>query len=223
LKAIRLVIFDCDGVLVDSEPITNTVFAQMLAELGISLTLPDMYERFVGQSTAHCFELIAAMLGRPVPDGFVAEYRARSDAALAAQLKTVAGIEASLDVLDRMAMKYCVASNGTHEKMQTTLGVTGLLARFEGRLFGITDVAHGKPAPDLFLLAAANYGVAPENCAVIEDTPTGVLAGVAAGMPVYGYCALTPKHRLVEAGAQVTFTDMRSLPELLFGSSVLGA
>jgi len=216
LKQIQLVIFDCDGVLVDSEPITNSVFAQMLGDLGISLTLQDMYERFVGQSTARCCELIAAMLGRPVPPGFVAEYRARSDAALASQLQTVPGIEATLDTLDRMGVRYCVASNGTHEKMRTTLATTGLLARLEGRLFGITDVAHGKPAPDLFLLAAARYEVAPSNCVVIEDTPTGVTAGVAAGMPVYGYCALTPERRLVEAGAQVSFTDMRTLPELLF-------
>lgn len=218
MKPIQLVIFDCDGVLVDSEPITNSVFAQMLGELGISLALPDMYERFVGQSTAHCCELIAAMLGRPVPAGFMAEYRARSDAALASRLKSVPGIEASLDALDRMAVRYCVASNGTHEKMRTTLGITGLLARFEGRLFAITDVAHGKPAPDLFLLAAASCGVAPASCAVIEDTPTGVLAAVAAGMPVYGYCALTPEQRLVEAGAQIRFSDMRGLPELLFGA-----
>jgi HAD superfamily hydrolase (TIGR01509 family) len=218
LKPIQLVIFDCDGVLVDSEPITNSVFAQMLGELGISLTLPDMYERFVGQSTARCCELIAAMLGRPVPPGFVGEYRERSDAALASQLQTVPGIEASLDALDRLSVRYCVASNGTHEKMRTTLGITGLLARFEGRLFGITDVAQGKPAPDLFLLAAARFGVAPADCVVIEDTPTGVIAGVAAGMPVYGYCALTPERRLVDAGAQVLFTDMRRLPELLFGA-----
>jgi HAD superfamily hydrolase (TIGR01509 family) len=220
LKPIQLVIFDCDGVLVDSEPVTNSVFAQMLEELGISLTLADLYERFVGQSTVRCCELIAAMLGRPVPEGFVAECHARSDAALATQLKTVAGIEASLDALDRMRMPYCVASNGTHEKMRTTLGITGLLARFDGRLIGITDVAHGKPAPDLFLLAAARYAVAPTNCAVVEDTPTGVMAAVAAGMPVYGYCALTPQHRLAEAGAQITFTDMRRLPELLFAAGV---
>jgi HAD superfamily hydrolase (TIGR01509 family) len=218
LKPVQLVIFDCDGVLVDSEPITNSVFAQMLGELGISLSLPDMYERFVGQSTARCCELIAAMLGRPVPLGFVAEYRARSEAALASQLQTVPGIEATLDALDRMGVQHCVASNGTHEKMRTTLGATGLLARLEGRLFGISDVTQGKPAPDLFLLAAARYGVAPSNCVVIEDTPTGVAAAVAAGMPVYGYCALTPEHRLLEAGAKVSFADMRRLPELLFGA-----
>ncbi|HEY2417909.1 MAG TPA: HAD family hydrolase [Steroidobacteraceae bacterium] len=219
MKPIQLVIFDCDGVLVDSEPITNSVFAQMLGELGISLTLPDMYERFVGQSTARCCELIAAMLGRPVPHGFIADYRARSDAALASQLKSVPGIEATLDALDRMGMRYCVASNGTHEKMRTTLGITGLLARFEGRLFAITDVARGKPAPDLFLLAAASHGVPAASCVVIEDTPTGVIAGVAAGMPVYGYCALTSEHRLVQVGARVCFTDMRALPELLLAAA----
>jgi HAD superfamily hydrolase (TIGR01509 family) len=207
-------------VLVDSEPITNRVFAQMLAELGLSITLPDLYQRFVGQSTATCCEIVAAMLGRPLPERFVEQYRVRSDAALNSYLKAVPGIEAALDTLDAMGMSYCVASNGTHEKMATTLGITGLLARFEGKLFGITDVARGKPAPDLFLFAAARFGVDPSSCRVVEDTPTGVAAGVAAGMPVYGYCALTPEQRLLEAGARYTFDDMRRLPELMFGAAV---
>lgn len=220
MKPIQLVIFDCDGVLVDSEPITNQVFAQMLEELGISLTLEDMYERFVGQSTAQCCELIAAMLGRPVPEGFVEEYRARSNAALDSQLKTVPGIEASLDELDLAGVRYCVASNGTQQKMKTTLGITGLLARFEGKLFSITDVANGKPAPDLFLHAARRYGVAPANCYVVEDTPTGITAALAAGMTAFGYCALTPEHRLLEAGAHYTFSDMLELPGLMFAASM---
>src|SRR5665213_3321232 len=163
----------------------------------------DMYERFVGQSAARCCELIAAMLGRPVPPGFVAEYRARSDAALASQLQTVPGIEATLDTLDRMGVRYCVASNGTHEKMRTTLGTTGLLTRLEGRLFGITDVAHGKPAPDLFLLAAARYAVAPSNCVVIEDTPTGV----SAQYPYTGIPAATPAVTTVDMSSITTQFD----------------
>ena len=219
MKPDQLVIFDCDGVLVDSEPITNRVFAQMLGELGIPITLEDMYERFVGQSMAKCCELIAGMLGRPVPEGFVEEYRARSDEALDSDLKAVPGIEAALDELDSIGVPYCVASNGTQEKMRTTLGITGLLARFEGKLFSVTDVVRGKPAPDLFLHAAGSYGVTPSSCCVVEDTPTGVAAALAAGMIVYGYCALTPEHQLLEAGAHYTFIDMLRLPELMFGAA----
>jgi HAD superfamily hydrolase (TIGR01509 family) len=216
MRDIQLIIFDCDGVLVDSEPITNRVFAQMLNELGIAVTPEDMYERFVGQSMAKCCELIAGMLRRPVPEGFVEQYRARTDAALASQLKAIPGIEATLDTIESIGVPYCVASNGTQEKMRTTLGITGLLARFEGRLFSVTEVANGKPAPDLFLHAASRYGVAPSSCRVIEDTATGVTAAVAAGMSVYGYCALTPERQLLEAGAHHTFADMHRLPELLF-------
>ena len=216
MSEIQLLIFDCDGVLVDSEPITNRVFAQMLNELGIPVTPEDMYERFVGQSMARCCELIAGMLQRPVPEGFVEQYRIRTHAALASQLKVVPGIEATLNALESLGVPYCVASNGTQEKMRTTLGITGLLTRFEGRMFSVTEVANGKPAPDLFLHAASRYAVAASSCCVIEDTATGVTAAVAAGMTVYGYCALTPPRRLLEAGAHHTFTDMHRLPQLLF-------
>ncbi|HEY6453073.1 MAG TPA: HAD-IA family hydrolase [Steroidobacteraceae bacterium] len=214
---IGLVILDCDGVLVDSEIITNRVFAQMLGELGLTVTPDDMFERFVGQSMDRCCELIAAMLQAPVPVGFVAAYRERSNVALASQLQAVPGIEAALDAIAARGVPCCVASNGTHEKMRTTLGITGLLPRFEDRLFSVTEVAHGKPAPDLFLYAAGRNAVPPSRCRVIEDTPAGVAAAVAAGMPVYGFCARTSAQRLAAAGAQRTFDDMRALPGLLFG------
>jgi HAD superfamily hydrolase (TIGR01509 family) len=207
-----LVIFDCDGVLVDSELITNRVFARMLNELGIAVTLEDMFEQFVGRSMPQCLELITKMLGHPVPQHFVAEYQTRSTAALRSELKAVTDIEA---VLAGMRIPYCVASSGTHEKMQTTLGLTGLLPQFRGKMYSVTEVAHSKPFPDVFLYAARRQGVAPANCAVIEDTPTGVSAGVAAGMTVFGYCALTPKQRLIEAGAHHTFERMRELPSLI--------
>lgn len=208
----ELVIFDCDGVLVDSERITNRVFAAMLNDIGLAVTLDDMFDRFVGRSMDQCLEIISSLLGRDVPPGFVAEYRARSSAALLSEVKPVPGIEAALDAL---GLPYCVASNGTLEKMQTTLGITGLWPRFEGSIFSVDDVERGKPFPDLYLLAASRYGVAPARCAVIEDTPTGVTAGIAAGMAVYGYCALTPSRRLKEAGAQFTFASMQDLAGLL--------
>jgi HAD superfamily hydrolase (TIGR01509 family) len=210
-----LVIFDCDGVLVDSELITNRVFARMLNELGIAVTLEDMFERFVGRSMPQCLELITKMLGRPVPQHFVEEYQTRSATALRLELKAVPDIET---VLAAMRMPYCVASSGTHEKMQTTLGITGLLPQFRGKMYSVTEVAQSKPFPDVFLHAARQQGVAPAACAVIEDTPTGVRAGVAAGMTVFGYCALTPKQRLIDAGAHHTFDRMRDLPGLISGA-----
>ena len=207
-----LVIFDCDGVLVDSELITNRVFAQMLNELGIAISLEDMFERFVGRSMPQCLEILAKLLGRPVPQHFVEEFQTRSATALKAELKAVPDIEM---VLAAMRVPYCVASSGTHEKMHTTLGVTGLLAQFRGKMYSVTEVAQSKPFPDVFLHAARQHGVMPADCAVIEDTPTGVRAGVAAGMTVFGYCALTPKQRLIEAGAHHTFERMRDLPNLI--------
>lgn len=205
-------IFDCDGVLVDSELITNRVFAQMLNELGIAVTLEDMFERFVGRSMPQCLELVTMLLGRPVPYHFVEEYQTRSATALRSELQAVPDIET---VLAAIRIPYCVASSGTHEKMQTTLGITGLLPQFRGKMYSVTEVAQSKPFPDVFLHAARQQGVVPAECAVIEDTPTGVRAGVAAGMTVFGYSAVTPKLRLIEAGAHHTFERMRDLPGLM--------
>jgi HAD superfamily hydrolase (TIGR01509 family) len=207
-----LVIFDCDGVLVDSELITNRIFAGMLNEMGIPVSLDDVFEQFVGRSMPQCLELTAGLLGRPVPDGFLPEFQARTAAALKSELKAVPDIE---EVLATMGIPFCVASSGTHEKMHTTLGVTGLLPKFQGKMYSVTEVAKSKPAPDVFLYAARQSGVDASVCAVIEDTPTGVRAGVAAGMTVFGYCALTPQQRLIAAGAHYTFECMRDLPELI--------
>lgn len=213
-KQFGLVIFDCDGVLVDSELITNRVFVGMLNELGLALTLEDMFDRFVGRSMPQCLEIITELLGHPAPQHFVEEYQTRSATALRAELKTVPDIEI---VLAAMRIPYCVASSGSHEKMQTTLGITGLLPQFRGKMYSVTEVARSKPFPDVFLHAARQQGVMPADCAVIEDTPTGVRAGVAAGMTVFGYCALTPRQRLIEAGAHHIFERMRDLPGLISG------
>jgi HAD superfamily hydrolase (TIGR01509 family) len=207
-----LVIFDCDGVLVDSELITNRIFARMLNEMGIPVSLEDMFEQFVGRSMPQCLEMTAGLLGRPVPDEFLPEFQARATAALKLELKAVPGIE---QVLATVGIPYCVASSGTHEKMNTTLGATGLLPKFQGKMYSVTEVARSKPAPDVFLYAAKQSGVDASACAVIEDTPTGVRAGVAAGMTVFGYSALTPQQRLIAAGAHYTFEHMRDLPDLI--------
>ncbi len=208
-----LVIFDCDGVLVDSEPIANRVFAQMLAEIGLNVTMEEMYSDFVGRSISYCMQLVEKRLGHSAPDDFVARLQERTFAAFAAEnLRATDGIEEALDAIH---VPICVASSGEIEKMRFTLGLTGLLPRFCGHLFSATQVARGKPAPDIYLFAASNMSVAPERCVVIEDSPAGAQAGVAAGMMVLGYSAHTPARALLEVGAQRAFADMRSLPDLL--------
>jgi len=207
-----LIIFDCDGVLVDSELISNRILAGMLCDLGLNVTLEDVFERFVGHSMAHCLVMIADALGSEVPAHFEAEFHARIDLALAEQLQPVPGV---VDVLRRLSLPVCVASNGEPDKIRSSLGRTGLLERFEGRLFSAAHVARGKPAPDLFLHAATVMGAAPERCVVIEDTAVGVTAGRAAGMTVLGYAGRTPAARLSAAGANVVFSDMAELPGLI--------
>jgi HAD superfamily hydrolase (TIGR01509 family) len=207
-----LVIFDCDGVLVDSEPIANRVFARMLAGQGLVLTDAQMFDLFVGRTMAHCLALAAQRLGRPLPGDFETEHDRRLFDALAAELAPVPGVT---QVLDGLASPFCVASNGGAAKVRFSLAKVGLLPRFEGRLFSAAEVAHGKPAPDLFLHAARCMGVPPAACVVVEDSPAGVAAGVAAGMRVLGFAACTPAARLREAGAHHTFTGMAELPALL--------
>jgi HAD superfamily hydrolase (TIGR01509 family) len=207
----ELVIFDCDGVLVDSELIANTEFARMLEELGLTFSLEQMFERFVGRSMAACMQQVQALLGRAPPPDFEARLRARTERALRRDLRAVRGVR---DAIAALRVPYCVASSGDHAKMRLTLGITGLLPLFEGRLFSSTEVAQGKPAPDLFLHAARCMGARPSRTAVVEDSAVGVQAGVAAGMRVLGYAAPGDPWRLALAGASV-FSDMSQLPALL--------
>jgi HAD superfamily hydrolase (TIGR01509 family) len=212
LRATELVIFDCDGVLVDSEPVANRLLGQMLRELGLELTQEQIFEKFVGFSMAHVMREIESMLGRAPPATFLRDLQTRTFEAFRAELRATPGIETALD---RLGVPFCVASSGDHEKMRTTLGITGLLPRFDGRIFSVTQVARGKPAPDVYLFAAAQLGADPAACVVIEDTPPGVQAGVAAGMQVFGFCAHTAEWKLKAAGAHRTFDDMLRLPDLV--------
>jgi HAD superfamily hydrolase (TIGR01509 family) len=212
MKRTQLVIFDCDGVLVDSEPVANRTLGQMLRELGLDLTQEEIFQNFVGYSLPHCMRVIEGMLKKPPPENFLRDLQARTFAAFRTELRAMPGIE---ETLDRLGLPFCVASSGDHEKMNTTLGITGLLPRFAGRIFSVTQVARGKPAPDVYLFAARQLGAEPSSCVVIEDTPPGVQAGVAAGMTVFGFSAHTPQAKLKVAGAHRTFDDMRALPELV--------
>lgn len=209
-----LVIFDCDGVLVDTERLAIRLEVQLLAELGWELTEAEIVERFVGISDGAMQRAIVEHTGRPLPPGWDEAVRPRYREAYAAELTAVPGVVEVLDSLDAAGIATCVASSGTHELMAFTLGLTGLDHRFAGRIFSATEVEHGKPAPDLFLHAAARMGADASRCAVIEDSRPGVAAGVAAGMRVLAYGGgVTPPERLEREGAEV-FLQMGDLPAL---------
>jgi HAD superfamily hydrolase (TIGR01509 family) len=215
IKSIELVIFDCDGVLVDSERTAVRVDAAVLADLGWELTDSEFVDRFVGRSTSSMRKDIETHLGRSLPPNWEEETENRYQEAFLSELKPVDGIVEALDALSGLHLPACIASGGSHGKMRLTLGLTGLLSRFEGRIFSVTEVERGKPAPDLFLYAAQRMGVAPDRCVVVEDSQYGVQAARAAGMRAFGYAGgLTPAQWL-EGPDTVVFDDMRALPALL--------
>jgi len=211
-SGIELVIFDCDGVLVDTERLAVRVDVQVLAQLGWVITEAEVVERFVGLSDSTIREMIEAHTGRRLADNWEQEFQHLYRSAFAESLTAVDGI---VEALDGITLRTCVASSGSHDKMRFTLGLTGLLPRFDGRMFSVMEVERGKPAPDLFLHAATRMGVDPAACAVVEDSRFGVEAARAAGMRAFGYAGgLTPAHLLAGSGT-VVFTDMRELPRLL--------
>ncbi len=209
------VIFDCDGVLVDSERLMNGVFSGMLNELGLPYTAEETTRTFMGRSMSSCMQIIEAQLGRRAPDDFLLVLDQRANAVFARDLEAVAGVEALLDMLDVHGIPYAVASSGSHQKMQTTLGITGLLPRLEGRITSATEVAHGKPAPDVFLLAASRLQLLADECLVIEDSLLGIEAARAAGMRVIGYAAMVDADAMHAAGATQVVTSMDDVAALL--------
>ncbi len=208
---IELVIFDCDGVLVDSERLANAVLAELLTEAGLPTTFDDSVERYMGMSMPAVLVEAGARLGRPLPADLLDRYHEAVFAAFDRELEPVEGVA---EVVAALGWPSCVASNGEHERMRRTLGRTGLQAHFAGRVFSATEVARGKPHPDLFLYAADQMGADPARCVVVEDSPYGVRAATAAGMVALGYAGMMPADRLAAEGA-VTFTAMEDLPLLL--------
>ncbi len=212
-----LVIFDCDGVLVDTELPSNRCFAAALNEIGLDWSVEQTMARLVGRSMKSCIEIVERALGRAVPDDFVARLQQRTFATFRREgVAATPGLPGALDALGDAGVPYCVASSGEIEKMRLTLGLSGLLPRFEGHMFSATMVPRGKPFPDLFLHAARRMGAAPADCVVVEDAVPGVTAGRAAGMRVLAYAAAPHADRagLAEAGG-VLFDDMARLPALL--------
>ena len=209
-----LVIFDCDGVLVDSERLSVALDVELLAGLGWPLSESEIVERFVGRTEAAMRSEIEAHLGRDVSAEWDA-FSERYTAAFAAELEPVDGVVAAVDAIQATGVATCVASSGGYGKIRRNLGKTGLLDRFDGRIFSGDDVEHGKPAPDLFLHAAAAMGVAPGRCAVIEDSRYGVAAARAAAMWAFGYGGGVTPGAALDGPATTVFGEMRELPALI--------
>jgi HAD superfamily hydrolase (TIGR01509 family) len=219
-RRFEAVLFDCDGVLVDSEPITNGVLREMLAELGWSMTVEECMRQFVGKAVKDERAIIEARTGRPLTEDWLAEFRQRRNVQLELRLQPVAGaVEAVEAVHGALQGRIACASGADRGKVELQLVKCGFARWFEGRVFSGHEMPRSKPAPDVYLAAAAAIGVDPARCLVVEDTVTGVTAGVAAGATVYGYSPPEAGHdapaALRAAGAAHVFTAMRELPALL--------
>ena len=205
-----LVIFDCDGVLVDSERLAVRTEAEILASLGWPLTEAEIVERFVGRSAAHMQQEIEQQLGRSV--AWDVEFEPRYREVFERELVPVPGI---VEALSEIAAPVCVASSGSHDKMRFTLGKTGLFDRFDGRIFSVDQVEHGKPAPDIFLFAAAQMGATPARCAVVEDSVSGVTAALSAKMTAFAFAGGVTSTEALSIEGAVVFEEMRELPAVL--------
>jgi HAD superfamily hydrolase (TIGR01509 family) len=212
---LTLTIFDCDGVLVDSESISNRVLAKMLTEEGLPTTLAEARRDYQGLLLADILADAEAKLGRTLPAGWLDRYERERSVSFREELRPVAGVARAVERIQESGMTVCVASQGKLEKTRLSLQITGLRDLFEDdALFSAYQVPRGKPHPDLFLHAAHTMGADPSKCAVIEDTPSGVKAAVAAGMRALGYSADSNERALGQAGAE-TFRSLDALPGLL--------
>ena len=218
MSAPELVIFDCDGVLVDSEPIAMRLLVETIAGAGLALDPEAAHELLLGKSLASMRAILARDFGLDLSDAALDAMRHRLYAAFRAELRPIPGIAAALDALP---CAFCVASSSQPERVEVSLTATGLWPRFEGRVFSATMVAHGKPAPDLFLFAAETLGYPPGACLVVEDSPAGIAAAKAAGMRVIAFTggshATSDAHRgrIAALGPDAVLADMRGLGALL--------
>ena len=212
-----LVIFDCDGVLIDSEIIFGRVLGECLIAANFPTTIDEAMMLGIGKNRLTLTAEVEARFGRSLPDRFFESMRARVDIAFEQDLRVMPGIE---ELLTGLPGRRCVASNSHLERVRHALSVTRLLPLFEPHVFSASQVALGKPAPDLFLFAARQLGALPEDCVVVEDSTTGVGAAIAAGMPVVGFCGgshcpADHADRLIAAGCSRVFARMRDLAAFL--------
>jgi HAD superfamily hydrolase (TIGR01509 family) len=215
--AADLVIFDCDGVLVDSEMIACQIEAEACCELGFNISAQEVAHNFIGVSAREWHAELARRSAITIPEGFEAAVEAKIRAAFGKMLRPMPGI---LKALAAIQIPVCVASSSTPDRIRHSLSLVGLIDRFEPHIFSASMVKRGKPEPDLFLFAAAEMGIDPSGCVVVEDSVPGTQAAASAGMAVLGFCGgshCTPEHadRLLRQGAMLTLTDMARLPEIL--------
>lgn len=207
----KCIIFDCDGVLVDSEPIGNQVLVDMANGYGADIDLDYAFKHFKGGSIYTCRDKIQALVNQPLSQDFIAEYRRRSYSAFKEQIQPVEGVK---EVIESLSIPFCVASSGPTEKIRLNLELTGLLPYFEDNIFSCYTIEKWKPEPDVFIWAAKTMGFKPEDCVVIEDSLTGIQAAKAGGFDVFGFTAHDYNNEL-EAEATTTFNSMEKLLELI--------
>jgi HAD superfamily hydrolase (TIGR01509 family) len=207
----KCIIFDCDGVLVDSEPLSNQVMVDMANEYGASLDLQYAYNHFKGYYIENCIEKIETLIKKKLPKNFEKEYRRRSFEKFKNEIQPVEGI---VELIKNITIPFCVASSGPEHKIKLNLELTGLLPYFENKIFSCYTIGKWKPEPDVFLWAAETMGFQPNECVVIEDSITGVKAALAGGFDVFGYTAHDYSKEL-ESKATMTFKRINDLKNYL--------
>ena len=218
MSGIELIIFDFDGVLVDSETMGCQIWSDVFAKHGMTVPARDIMEKYTGKTGTLICSLIEKEYGYHLPDGFLDEVNETTESIMAKELKTVSGV---LETMPVFRMPVCIASGSRPKRLNMCLDVTGLRSYFpEETVFSSHFVKHGKPAPDLFFYAAGKMNVSPENCLVVEDSSSGIIGAKAAGMRSFGFvgashCTPERGRQLIESGAELLFDDFTKLPELL--------
>jgi len=211
MKNIKCIIFDCDGVLVDSETIGNEVLIAMAKEFGLQMTLEEAYKNFNGKSLKDCFQQIESSIGQKLPEYFESEYRKKSFKAFTAQLQPIKGVK---KFIENLKIPFCVASSGPVEKIILNLTTVGLIEKFENKIFSCYQINSWKPEPDIFLFAARQMGFKVKECIVIEDSRVGVIAARKGGFTVYGLANNHNEQELEQEGA-IIFHDFEELKNRL--------
>ncbi|WP_299890467.1 HAD family hydrolase [uncultured Lacinutrix sp.] len=207
----KCIIFDCDGVLVDSEEISNAVLIQMANEVGAEITMEYAFKNFLGRSLQSCFKHIEKLIEKELPNSFEKDYRNRTFAAFKKDLKPIKGIH---ELLDKISIPFCVASSGPIGKIKLNLTTTKLIDKFENRMFSSYEIGSWKPNPEIFEYAAKKMGFKPSECVVIEDSLAGIRAGRKGGFDVFGFTNENNKSEFTKEGAKVFF-EMNKLYKLL--------
>ncbi len=211
MKPIKLVIFDCDGVIVDSEPLAAAVISEMATELGLDISSREAEERFNGRKIVEWIKELEAVVNTPLAETFIPDFRKRCEIRFKQDLTPVAGIK---EVLDQLPVPFCMGSSGPMEKINVTLTTTRMMPYFSGKIFSGYELQCWKPDPGLFLHAAKAFNTPPEHCAVVEDSLAGVQAGLAAGMQVFHYQPANPAQSSSDSRV-IRFKHMNQLPALM--------